>query len=289
MTLMSRQFENPYIFGSPIKDPNQFFGRQREIGFIFESIKRAGSIALVGELNSGRTSIFYQVMNEIVQAKYLPEDHNLLFVYVDSQLGIETPHDFFHEVFKSVEEQESSFAFQAHERMDYGQVRDYLEELEQKRLVLLLDEFEYVVGKDAFSLDFFTFLRAIATNHNASFITATKTELHECCPPEIVGSPFFDIFQPVHIGSFTQEEFDHFIEETSRRSGVLLQAYKDEIADLAGRFPFFVQMACWYYFETARIKGGQVSPSDHAVIRRQFAERVRSHLDRTWDHLDSDE
>jgi hypothetical protein len=289
MTFTGGRLANPYLVGSPIKDPSQFFGRQREIGFIFERIMKRESTSLVGQRRSGRTSVLYQVMNEIVQAKYLPEDHSLLSVYVDPHLGIETPHDFFHKVFRSKKGQEPSFMFQTHDQIDYGQVTEYLEEVEQKRLILLLDEFECVVEKDAFPLDFFTFLRAIANNYDVSFITATQMELHKCCRPEIVGSPFWNIFAPVHIGPFSQEEFDHFIEETSRRSGVLLQGYKNEIADLAGRFPFFVQMACWHYFETVQIKGGQVSISDHAAIRRQFAEEARGHFIYAWDHLDSDE
>jgi hypothetical protein len=288
MTSMSRHPENPYRFGRPIKDPDIFLGRAEELNSIFERVRKGESTSLVGERRIGRTSVLYQAMNEIVQAKYLLEDHNLLFVYVDSQLGIETPHGFFHEVFKSIEEQEPSFPFQAHDRIDNRQVKEYLEELEPKRLVLLLDEFEYVVEKDAFPLDFFSFLRAIATSHDASFITATKTELHKCCRPEIVGSPFFNIFHPVHIGSFTEEEFDYFLTETSRCSGVPLYGYKEEILDIAGRFPFFVQMACWHYFEHCA-KHKRFLPDDRKAIRERFAYEARGQFEYIWERLSPDE
>jgi len=287
-----KQSKNPYYHRGPIKDPDQFFGRGHELASIFQRIEKGECTSLVGERRIGRTSLLRQVMNENVQAKYMGKDHGRPFVYIDCQLGVQTPEGFFYEVFRAVKELDVSFSFEAGDRIGYKrQVRNCLEKIGakghgQQGLVLLLDEFEYIAGGSGFPLDFFSFLRGMAPNYDVCFVVATQTELHECCHPQVVGSPFFNIFVPLYLGSFTEEEFDYFLAETSNRSGVSIYNHKGSIYDLAGRFPFFIQVACYYCFE-AWTSGGL--PLDHAAIQQQFLDEARGHFMYILSHLDDSE
>jgi hypothetical protein len=289
---IERNIENPYRVGNPIKDPDYFFGRGHELESIFERIEKGECISLVGERRIGRTSLLWQVMNENVQAKYMGKDHGHPFVLIDCQLGVKTPEGFFCEAFRAIEELDGAFSFEAGDQIGYKrQVRNCLEKFGAKRygqqgLVVLLDEFEYIARGNGFPLDFFSFLRGIVLNYDVCFVVATKTGLHECCRPEIVGSPFFNIFVPLYLGSFTEEEFDYFVAETSRRSGVSVYDHKDTILDLAGRFPYFVQLACEHYFQ-ALSACGRLLPADHETIRQAYTSKVRGQFKYIWNNLDA--
>lgn len=288
-----RNTENLYRVGNPIRDPDQFFGRRHELASIFQRIEKGECTSLVGERRIGRTSLLWQVMNENVQAKYMGKDHSHPFVYIDCELGVQqTPEDFFYEVFRAVKELDLPFSFEAGDRIGYKrQVRNYLEKLGakrhgQQRLVVLLDEFEYIARGNGFPLDFFSFLRGMALNYDVCFVVATKTELHECCRPQVVSSPFFNIFVPLHLGSFTEAEFDYFLAETSNRSGVSIHDHKGRICDLAGRFPYFVQLACWHYFQ-ALSAYGRLLPVDHEAIRQAYMSKVRGQFEYICKNLDA--
>jgi hypothetical protein len=97
---------------------------------------------------------------------------------------------------------------------------------------------------------------------------------------------FLNIFSKCFIGSFTPAEFQFFLDETSHRTGVPLSQYKQQIEDLAGHFPFFVQIACYYYFD-ALVKN--IKSLDHALARHRFMDEARSHFRYIWSHLDDHE
>jgi len=159
-------------------------------------------------------------------------------------------------------------------------VRAALKQLAPRRLVLLLDEFQTISSVGNFPEGFFRFLRGL-DRYQVCFVTATMEKLYDCCPAEVISSPFANIFATVYIGSWTEDELDSFLAETSARSGAPMQAYKKEIQELAGRFPFFVQIAGSFYFDTWR-KRGRITAQDHLAIRNGFADEARAHLERMW-------
>ena len=278
---------NPYIVGQPIRDPRQFFGRDEELRAIFERIRQRGCLSLVGERKSGKTSLLYYLQDPGVLAQYLPAQP-LLFVYVNAELT-RTPADFLHEWFKALAAQEPGLPLDNGEEIDYRQAEERLDRLKgRRRLVVLIDEFEQLIANQ-FPLEFFRVLRGLISRYDLSCITATKMRLKECCPPDRTGSPFFNYFKHLPLGAFTPEEFDTFLVGTSRPYGFPAPAYGEAILDLAGRFPFFVQMACWHYFEAemaARRLGTSVDPQQ---VRQAFAEEAAEHFDYIWHHLSADE
>lgn len=284
---------NPYYHREPIENPDQFFDREEILSDIFEYIQMRQSVSLVGERRIGKTSILYQMLDKKVRARHLTGIDRYAFVYVNPDLGIEKPSDFYHAVFRSLESQVPSFAFSEDKEIGQRTAREYFWQLRPLCLVLLLDEFQKLTTNESFSEDFYSFLRAIADapskEYDVSLVTATPMQLHEICRPELMGSAasaFFSGFKPVFVGSFTEEQFDNFLEKTSHASDVPLTEYKPGIFDLAGRFPFFMQIACYYYFE-AWIKRG--APLDHTAIRQQFMDEARGHFSFIWNNLNPSE
>ncbi|NJR69927.1 MAG: ATP-binding protein [Synechococcales cyanobacterium CRU_2_2] len=56
--------ESPFIVGSPITKPRQFFGRERELRRLFALIKRLPlqNAAIIGPRRAGKTSLLYYLM-----------------------------------------------------------------------------------------------------------------------------------------------------------------------------------------------------------------------------------
>jgi hypothetical protein len=280
---------NPYYYGGPLTDPADFFGRGEQLQTVFERLGKGGSTSLIGERRSGKTSLLYHLMTEPAHRTYSVDSEGLVFAYINPELGIREPAAFYQRLLEAIGEQVPSLALNPSAETTTRSVESVLKRLTPRRLAVLLDEFQDITSIGSFPADFFRFLRGLAGTYGVCFVTATMDELGDCCPVEVVSSPFPGIFASLYLGSWPDSEFELFLTETSARSGAPMKAYRTEIERLAGRFPFFVQVACHSYFDVWR-QHGKVSPQDEIGIHRRFADEVRSHLDRTWrSHLTAPE
>lgn len=272
---------NPYFYGGPVKSAPDFFGREEQLRTVFERLSKGGSTSLIGERRSGKSSLLYYLMTDAAQHIYSLDGRKPVFVYIDPALGLREPGDFYRELLEVLAEQVPELALKLNGGIGERQVVSALRKLAPRRLVLLLDEFQEISSVGNFSGEFFRFLRGLASRYETCFITATMEELSECCPPEVVSSPFANIFAGVYLSSWTEAEFTLFLSETSQRSGVPLQAYHDAIQEVAGRFPFYVQMASSFYFDVWRKHGG-ITVQDHVNVKQRFADEARPHFERMW-------
>jgi hypothetical protein len=146
--------------------------------------------------------------------------------------------------------------------------------------VLLLDNFEEIV--EAFTVNDFNMLFELESCH-VLFVIAT---IPMSLPSKASSSPFFGTMRKELLGAWSSEEFDHFLEESSRRSGVDLKDYRKDILDLAGRLPFLVQSACRRYAE-AEPKELLLSSDELEEIHEQFADDVEPCFIEAWDSFDA--
>ena len=97
----------------------------------------------------------------------------------------------------------------ARDKIDQFDLEDLFLESDDRglKLVLLMDEFEYVTKNENFGLDFFAGLRALAIHYPLAVITATREALVDLCHSEsIKGSPLFNIFASVILRPFDQDD-----------------------------------------------------------------------------------
>ena len=288
MTALNPVTVNPYRYGHPIREPEWFFGREEELQTILDRLSKHESTSLIGERRSGKTSLLYQLLDQDVRRKCHPEADDLVVAYVTPELMAQDPQGFFYEVLRSLYEQGLASTPPTQENATNFQMRDCVTRLSPRKVVILLDEFDAMVKLGSFPSDFFGFLRGLAQRYDVSYVTATRENLFQCCPEEVLASPFPNIFTPVSIGSFKQGEFDYFTIETGRRSGISLAKYKESILALAGRYPFFVQMVCSQCFGfESRKNGGVAAP--HQSIQTRFEDDARPHMKVIWKRYLSEE
>jgi len=272
---------NPYFYGVPVRDPQDFYGRGDQLQTIFEALTKTESVSVVGERRSGRTSLLFYLMTEAAQPRYGFSSDDFVFIYLDPQLGIRDPAEFFGELADALAESVPSAAPVLQGEVTARQIRAALKDLQPRHLVLLVDEFERVIGNENFPVDFFHFLRGISIEHEVRYVTSTTKRLSDCYWGEWEGSPLYNVFRTVRLGSWTAEELDHFLVTTSQRSGSPMHAYREEILRLGGRLPFYVQIACSLYFDAWRERK-EITAQDRMDIKQRFAEEARPHFERLW-------
>jgi len=284
--------ENPYYHRGPIRDPRQFYGREEELQSLLSLCKRRQCVEVVGERKIGKTSLLYQVLSRTSGVQFLPDDP-CVAVYLNPGL-IATPYEFFDRVFRSIRKQMPSLSIEVDEEINWKNTHRLLRKwLGPRPLILLLDEFEKLVSNTNFDPDFYSYLRGLTQapldELDIRIVTASQTRLAVFCTPGVVGkygSEFFNSFALCSLGAFAEGELVDFLVKTSEPSGVPMADFKQEITQLGGRVPFFVQIACWYYFQAFVEQGHSMNKTQ---VRQRFLDEATEHFEYFWRHLDRSE
>jgi serine/threonine protein kinase len=151
----------------------------------------------------------------------------------------------------------------------------------QFSLIIILDEFDKVIVQENLLKDgLFGSLRAYGANQRFAWITCTLRPLHAVFEEafdefKISGakrrleSDFSNIFSTHVVGLFEVHDVDALIAVPTIEHGVVFsQEEQQAIIKFGGRFPYFIQRACYHFFE-AQLKG--VIKTDE-VMRRCLRE-----------------
>lgn len=281
---------NPFVLGKPIKEPEDFYGRRVELNELFEAIVNMQPVALVGEHRCGNTSLLYQMRHPDVQATFLDDGERgrLLFAFVNAQLAAESQDALFRRIARALRRADPDSEANFESDIDALWLEDYLEELadRDKRLVLLLDEFEVLAS---FPARFWEWFRGLITEYDLSIVVATRVELGEFRDEWGSGSPFFNMFRSIYVGNFSADEVDQFLKAVGESTGMDFMAIAPTIGELAGRFPYYLQVATALFHEHALRDGTLGGEEQVEAVQREMADRVSAHFDDIWSKLPTDE
>lgn len=274
----------PFVLGKPIKNPLDFYDREEVLGPLYQAALQQELVAVVGEHRCGNTSVLYQLLHEDQRARYLrpQEDARLLFAFVSCQLAADGPESFYRRVAVVLRRADPGLESEPPGQADRVWIEAFLEDLaaQGRHLVLLLDELEVMAGFDP---AFWEWFQTLVTEYDVGLIASTRMDpgQHRA---EQGGPPFFNMFRSVYIGSFSQEAVDHFLREKSEITDFGFQAVRPVIDNLAGRFPYYIQVAAALFYLYA---GGesQVSPEQTALVIRDFKERTAMLFGDAWHKL----
>ncbi len=275
---------NPYSHRSCIKNPTAFFGRAAQLESVLTFIRTPGKacVSFVGGPFAGLSSLLSYIVSDEFSSKCRLATNDLKLVHVDSRL-YDDPLPLLRFLLARLAP-DRPVPNVPNWRALNGRLIATLSGLYHARIVFLFDDFEHIGLNEGFDALLDT-LRSLAADSNLMLITATHRYLYDCCSIDLAKSPFPNIFTPLHVGAFTDEETRDFIASNSARSGVDLTPFVSRIVELGGRYPYFLQLACWHYHE-ALVHGGA---PDHARIARQFAHEARPAFERIWAWLKPDE
>ena len=283
---------NPYLNRVMIREEEAFYGRRRAVAWIFSRIGASPPqcISVVGDRRIGKSSLLYHISQRSVRESHLAEPAKYAFVSMDFQerRSIELP-DFFRSLFGLLgEEMGEEDPIEA--PPDYEGFRRVLSHLNRKgmRLILLLDEFESVTKNPNFGADFFAFLRSMANTQEVAYVTSSARNLQALChTQEIADSPFFNIFSNLPLGPFGRREALELIEKPSAQAGIPLRGYADALLKMAGRLPFFLQIACSAFFDHLSEREGE--PVNLDEVKEAYLEETGVHFQYIWEQFDPEQ
>jgi AAA+ ATPase superfamily predicted ATPase len=294
---------NPFTYGNPISDPSRFFGRKREIEQVFSRLRNVEfeSSSIVGERRIGKTSLLNYVAHPDVRRPHGLDPDKYLFVYVDLQIVDmdTTPTRLWQWLLRQLarccyhaEVKQTLEELRRAQAIDNFALEEFFDTVDEKGqyVVFLLDEFENVTENENFDLAFFYGLRSLAIHHHLALITSSRHELIELCHSEAIrASPFFNIFANINVRPFTEAEARELIFGSLAGTGVSFSDEEvDNIFQLAGYHPYFLQAACSFLFD-AYSRNLNLVEERVSFLRKALREEAAPHLAHYWQNSDEHE
>jgi hypothetical protein len=288
--------DNPFTYGNPISDPLRFFGRTREVEQIFGRLRNAEfeSSSLVGDRRIGKTSLLNHLADPGVRAVHGLTAARYTFVYTDLQMVDEAMgrEQLWRRLLRSLgQEMPGDDPVRAAlddllraGRLDTFDLDEFFQKLDDngRYVVFLLDEFDRVTANSRFGPDFYFGFRALAIHHNVALVTSSRLELVELCHSEAIrSSPFFNIFANISLRMFSAGDFDDMITKSLAGTDVRFSETElEQVLDLAGLHPYFLQAACWVLYDVYRQRLD--AAGRRAFLAERFDMEAVPHLADYW-------
>lgn len=283
--------ENPFFHRGPIRQPAYFFNREEETAHLLALLRNLQNVAILGQRRIGKTSLLFHLARpETYRRAGLVEETNI-FTYVDGQeLGeldeAGTRGFLAKQILNAV-------PFEADQEIHSPELKhhDFRNLIEQSTvhgltLFLLLDEFEALAANPFLSPRFFSSLRALSSQFNLVFVTASYRSLFDLtyARADTLSSPFFNTFAHFNLGLFTESAAAGLIHSMVEKAGLALPANAiQRIVALAGPHPFFLQMAAYHACEALAEAGDEAIKEK--LWEQRFMVEARPHFEYYWNHL----
>jgi AAA+ ATPase superfamily predicted ATPase len=275
-------------YSGPITDPDLFIGRTNIINKIYSRIGagRPQSVSLVGENKIGKTSLLNYIRNKNIQKKYFSNHENYVCIFFPVQDNSKSVDVFINNLCSAISaETGMNYIYQSVSQCYYW-FKDVVESLTKfdKKLILLMDDFNLVTQNSDFPLEFFSFLRSMANNFNVAYVTTSYHDLQQLCvSKDIEESPFFNIFTNISLKAFDQDELNEFINKMSVNGYEWFREYSKLILEYTGNFPYLLQSAGSLLFDLGQ------KYNDKLILEKKFREHIIFHMQeqflQIWDHL----
>jgi hypothetical protein len=278
-------FKTAFVLGKPIKNPADFYGREKLLGRLYDHILVMQPVSVVGEHRCGNTSVLYQLLHDDVRARYLTpaDDARLIFAFVSAQLASENTDALFRRIALAIRRADPDADVHSEAAFDNVWLESYLEALadRNRRLVLLLDEVELLSD---FETEFWQWFEVLVAEYDLSVVASSRMDLSQFRLEHERGPAFFNLLRSEYLGSFTPETIQKFIKEKSEITEFDFTAVAADLADLAGRFPFYVQLAAALIYLHAAGES-TITPDALEEVRRDFRMRTQSLFADAWRKL----
>jgi hypothetical protein len=282
--------KNPFCL-EPVKVRAQFFGRHKEIRRTLNFLHWGQSVSIVGAAGIGKTSFLNHVAQWYVRAKQgLAEEK--IFVHLDGISLVELDQSrclrYIREETilqikdtKSVDKAigvrlEKAVREAGSKTVHFGlQTLFRSAQADGLKLVIVLDHLDALNQNCSLEAEFFSALRSLHTNYELAYLVASRApldRLDRICP-EGPGSPFFNIFQQIPVGSFTDEESRQLVITLLDLAGTQFPELAiDFILELGRNTPYRLQRAGYIAFQVWQENGEHFHGGYCKEIRRRFEE-----------------
>lgn len=254
---VEKEKQNPYVIGRPIYEPEIFFGRESLFSFIEDNLRQGSRVVLLhGQRRIGKSSVLSHIPNFVKLDDFLFCSFDL-----QDQAGLPLSKvllSLAQKIFEDLDLSESTVQLPKIEQLDRNSqifsdqfLASVFESLKEKKIVLLLDEFD-VLGNykdETASEHFFPYLKSILRNQNRLFIIP------------VIGRRLNDLENLLNLFREAPHQEVGLLDEKSTARLITKPAegvldYKPEaiqaVFKLSAGHPYFTQVICFSLFRHAR-------------------------------------
>jgi len=251
---------NPFHHQGPIRDPEIFFDRERDVKKVLSYLRRGQSVFLVGKEKIGKTSFLHHVSNPEVATRHGLTCQMLLFFYVDCKPLASLDEGARFSRIKAIMETEVAkedlslalsleciACLTAYEWLiqAFSLFQD-----KHIRAIVQLDDFDELAAAVPLSIGFLSNLRALG-DVRMSYLATSRVPLFQLQGrvAENASSPFFNIFRPCDLQPFIRDESRKFlVTRLESVEAAFGDSALDFICDLGRDGPYQLQLsgACAY-------------------------------------------
>lgn len=288
---ISLEIENPFFHRGPIRDPEYFCDRRLETKHTWRMLSNKQSVSVIGPRKIGKTSFLFHLCRPEVMQEHGLDPSRYLCVYINCEDLGHLGHQALYALLTSEIADQS--LQQGH---NIAMPERPVSHLEFERaiaavferdltLVLIFDEFELLSQNENLDLAFFSGLRALATRFGLAYLTCSRRPLLGL-PHTLDYSPFFNIFCTVRLSLFDEGASRDLIARYLDKAGASLPpAIVDNVLQVGGGHPFFLQVAGYWALELQQAKGSPLGERDLDLLEQSIRGQIESHLDYYWGHL----
>ena len=293
---------NPYNISKPIGSRKMFFGRQDIIDYVRGHISRKeldNILVIHGERRVGKTSLLYQLRNYYLSRDHIPVYINMQAI-TDRGTGV-----FFYNLSGFIVDaiEKTNLTIERPPFKDFQNapttyfrkkiVKPIEEMLENRKLVLMFDEFEELhkrVEDRKIDEDALSFLRSLMLESSKiAFIFVGTHRL-----TEIMGqywSILFNIALHKKIDTLSKEDtIDLVVKPVARYNMRYQDNAKEYIYRITGGHPYFVQLLCLELVDYHnRTKKSFIDIDDINEVLEKILERGYYHFRFVWEQSEKDE
>lgn len=283
---------NPFTHRGPIRQAEDFFGREREISRAFALLGNMQNVAIIGQRRIGKSSLLLHLCRPEVFTKHGIPEQKTVFAYVDGQELSELDEG---EVRGFLAQQlaaalgDDQATSDKPGKLAHQDLRRFIERLAAREsgAIILLDEFEALAVNPGLAPRFFSGLRALSSQFDLAFVTASHHSLFDLtyARSDTLSSPFFNTFAELRLGLFSESASQSMLETMASGAGLSLpEELVLRILALAGPHPFLLQMAAFHACESL----AEIAEGSDAWEHR-FRTEASPHFAYYWDHLSDEE
>lgn len=275
--------KNPFCL-EPINVLAKFFGRKKETRRALSFLHRGQCVSIVGPAKIGKTSFLSHVAHPYVCAKHRLATE-CLFVHLDSHFLVDFSEGECYlrireEVIRQIKstvavdrdvgtQLEKSVRATSSRTAHYG-LRTLFRSAQAcgLKLVIALDNLDALNQNCFLGLEFFSALRSYHI-YDMAYLAASQSPLR--LDPECPGSPFFNIFQQIPIGLFTEGESRQLTVTLLDLAGVKFPDFVTNcILELGRNEPYRLQRAGHIAFQVWQKNYGDLQVKHCEEIKQQF-------------------
>ncbi len=287
---------NPYIAGAPIKNPTMFFGRDDVYAWLRQHLRgryQDNVIVLYGERRSGKTSVLYQMAEQLGDATYVP-------VLLDLQgMAMEGLDGFLWEIARKIVlslrgvegvpllDRPSRRDFEENARHEFEEVflPPIVAVLGERRLLLMFDETNRLEEKlEAGNLppEAIGYLRSLIQHaSHINFIFSIGNRVEEARQKT---SELFNLAVYRKISFLDQDFAEDLITKPVAKHYSYTRPAIDKILRLTSGHPYYTQLLCHNLFARwSEHKPPQLDVADVEAVLPDIIEQATPNLQFAWD------